>query len=66
MISTKKYSTIWHFFDIDEESSYPPTESTVQIQCADGRLIEGSSRELFSPRHLHEEPRIVGWRYVRQ
>jgi hypothetical protein len=65
MTSSKKYSVIWHFFDIDEEGSYPSIESTVKIQCADGRLIEGSSRELFSPRHLQEEPRIVGWRYVR-
>lgn len=64
--SIAKYSSIWHYFNVDEKSTYPQQEAAVQIQRADGRLEEGSAGELFSTKPLQTEPRIVGWRYVRR
>jgi len=62
----KSYSSIWHYFNVEEMSTYPQQESIVQIQLADGRIEEGSSRDLFSPSRLKKQRSIVGWRFVRQ
>jgi hypothetical protein len=55
----------WHSFDPQDRSSYPKTNSAIQVKFAGGHIAEGDALGFLPNLKTLPKCPVVGWRYIK-